>query len=182
MNIRGFHRLFWVVVLLSGRLHAQVVNLSKSEISFFSSAPLEDITAKSVKSTSTLNLETGEVMVKVPIKSFQFKRRLMQEHFNENYLESDRHPNAHFLGKILDEVNLKVPGTYQVRAKGELEIHGVRKEYTAPVNLVVGESQIVARTLFKVRVADHDIKIPRMVINNIAEEVEVNALLTYMLK
>lgn len=178
--IRNSYVFFLLLGLVFFDLNAQQWSAKNGEISFFSSAPLEDITAHTQKAVSVLDLETGRVTVTVPINSFVFKRRLMQEHFNENYMESERYPFAKFSGKIMDPVDWSIAGAYQVAVKGMMEVHGVAKEYTTRVNLQVSAAQIQAQTTFPIRLADHHITIPRIVRKNIAEVVEVNASLTYL--
>jgi polyisoprenoid-binding protein YceI len=148
-------------------------------LSFFSSAPLEDIDAKTTQGVSAINIKTKAVYFKVPINTFQFKKKLMQEHFNENYLESDKYPNAEFKGKITDNVDLTKDGTYPVTVDGTMNIHGVAKTYREKGTITVGNGKVTATAKFNVRVADHKIKIPSLVVKNIAEVVEVSVNAVY---
>src|SRR5688500_15365572 len=111
----------------------QVLTTRTGHISFYSSAKLEDIEAHNYQVSSSLNTETGDMAYVVMIKSFQFKKALMQEHFNENYMESDKYPKSTFKGKITDlsKVNFNKDGTYNVKVQGDLFIHGVTKNVTA---------------------------------------------------
>ncbi len=173
------------LLLTVGSLHvaAQDVLIDRqSHIAFFSSAPLEDITAVNNSASSALNVKTNEIAFKVAIKSFAFKKRLMQEHFNENYMESDKYPHATFAGKIDGDVDWERAGTYEVTVLGNLDIHGVRKLYRTPVTIEIKQGIVAAQTKFDVRLADHNIKIPRVVIKNIAEVVEVTVSSTYQLQ
>lgn len=173
--------LFLTILCLNTKAQDVLVD-KQSRISFFSSAVLEDIKANSNRASSALNIKTNEIAFKIAIKSFEFKKKLMQEHFNENYMESDKYPYATFVGKITNAVDLKRVGKYQVMVTGNLEIHGVKKSYTTRVNIDVKRDRIIAQSTFNVKLADHKIKIPRVVIKNIAEEVEVKVASTYQLK
>lgn len=146
--------------------------LSGSKLTFFSDAPVEDIEAVSTKTRSLFNSKTGEIAFVVPIKSFQFDKKLMQEHFNENYMESHKYPDATFKGKILG-YNPAKKGRQKAVARGELYIHGVKKavEADGTVEFKGGKLHLFAK--FPVRVADYNIEIPTLVFYNIAEVVEV---------
>jgi len=148
-------------------------------ISFFSEAPLEDIKSESKEGVSAIDTSSNKVYFKVPIRSFEFEKSLMQEHFNENYLESSKYPNAEFNGTIKEPVDLSRDGTYPVTVQGDLTIHNVRKSYTVKGEMKVRGGEITAHAVFPVHVADHQIKVPRLVIKNIAEIVEVTINATY---
>lgn len=152
---------------------------SEAQISFFSSAPIEDIEGNTDKGVSALNTTDGSIFFKVPVKSFQFDKGLMQQHFNSDYMESDQYPYAEFKGKILDSIPAHVNGKYAVTVDGELMIHGVTRHYTTPATIEIKNDQISAKSSFKVRLADHEIKIPRLLMRNIAEVVEVKVDAAY---
>lgn len=159
---------------------AQDVYVSRDAgISFFSSAPIEDIQAKTNKAVSAINITTGSIYFKVPIKTFQFEKDLMQEHFNSDYLESDKFPFAEFKGKINAPINPAVDSTYDVTVAGQLTIHGVTKDYTTPGTLVISNGKLTATSTFNVRLVDHKISIPRLLIKNIAEVVQVKVNASY---
>jgi hypothetical protein len=166
--------------LFSGIAEAQSIYISKdAQVSFFSSAPIENIEANTNQAVSAINMNTGSVFFKVPIKSFQFERDLMQEHFNSDYLESDKYPYAEFQGKIEPIPSIAKDGTYPVNVAGQLTIHGVTKPYQGPGTIEVKNGQIIAISSFKVKLADHDIKIPRLLLKNIAEVVDVKVNAAY---
>ncbi|MEC3880541.1 YceI family protein [Parapedobacter sp. 10938] len=165
---------WFFAMALCFRAEAQGLLIDKaSRISFFSEAPLENIAAVTEKAASALDTGRREIAFKVAIKTFAFKKRLMQEHFNENYMESDRFPHATFNGKIQEPVDWRSDGAYPVTVVGTLDIHGVGKRYTIPATITVRGASVTATAKFNVRVADHDVRIPRIVIKNIAEVVEV---------
>jgi len=169
--------------LASLSVHAQNIFISKSaSISFFATTPLEDVEAKSDKANSVIDTKTRNLVFKVNNTSFEFPKKLMQEHFNENYMESDKYPVSTFKGKITDEVDLTKDGTYNVTVDGSLDVHGVVKNYQTKATLVVSKGTINAKTEFKVKVADHQIKIPTVVFAKIAQVVDVHISAVYQPK
>lgn len=153
-----------------------------ASISFFSSTVVEDIEAKSTTASSVIDLKSREIIFRVSNTSFQFKKKLMQEHFNENYMESDKYPFSEFRGKIVDNTDLSQDGNYTATVQGNLNIHGVSKAYQTKVSFVVAQGVITAKAIFKVKIADHKIKIPSLVFNNIAEFVDVRVSGVYQPK
>jgi polyisoprenoid-binding protein YceI len=157
---------------------AQKYVAERSVITFFSDALIEDITATNSKTASILNKQTGELVFSVPIREFQFEKKLMQEHFNgEKYMESDKYPKATFSGKLMN-LDVNQTNVQQVKAKGKLTIHGVTREVEFDGTAQSGE-KIVMKSKFKIKLADYKIKIPQLVFQNIAEEVEVTVDITY---
>ena len=159
--------------LLTIRVTAQIYTAQGTETSFFSKAPLEDISAVNRKIGVVLNTATGDVAVKMQMSDFSFPNKLMQEHFNENYLESDKYPTATFRGKIQEPVDFSKPGNYPVTVKGTFELHGVKKERTLPGTLNVQPGKIALTSEFTVALADHRIDIPKLVFQKIAEVISV---------
>ncbi len=146
-------------------------------IAFHSSTPMEDIDANNFKASSVIDQATGAVQIAVLMKGFEFKKALMQEHFNENYVESDKFPKGEFKGKItgMKPADFTRAGTYPVAAEGDLTLHGVTKPYKVEGTVVVDEAGLVkATTTFKVKPEDHGIEIPSLVRDNIAREIEVS--------
>lgn len=143
--------------------------------SFFSEAPLENIEAHNDQALSVLDVTTGEVAASILMKSFRFEKALMQEHFNEKYVESDKYPKATFTGRIsnMGAVDFSKDGTYTANVKGEITIHGQTKPLEAQVEFVVQDNKIAATSTFPLTVNDFKIEIPRIVIRNIAEVIEV---------
>jgi polyisoprenoid-binding protein YceI len=149
--------------------------------SFFSSAPLEDIEAHTSQAVSVVDVSTGEIAASMLMRSFRFRKSLMQEHFNENYIESHKYPKATFRGKIsnMSELDLNKDGTYKLDIDGEITIHGVTKPLQIKADAAVNNGTLQAKAVFPLKVKDFDIKIPRLVIQNIAEEVEVTVSFNY---
>lgn len=166
---------------LAASLLALVVNAQETfftrnaTLSFFSSTPIEDIKAENFGVTAVVNSTTGEIEFSALIKSFNFKKALMQEHFNENYMESEKFPKATFKGKITDmpKLDLTKDGTYQVTTQGNLTMHGVTNVVEVPATLIVAAGKITASSKFKVRPEDYKIEIPSVVREKIAPEIEI---------
>lgn len=154
---------------------AQLYSSSSSEVSFDSKTPMEDIHAETVKAKAALKLKTKKVLIKIKMISFKFEKPLMEEHFNEKYVESEKYPNATFSGVIDDDIDLTKEGTYQVKVTGKLLIHGVEQLRTLTGTVAVSEGKIDLTTKFKINLKDHKIKIPKVVVKNIAETVDVSA-------
>ena len=146
---------------------------SAGEISFFSSTPVEDIDATNKLVKALINTDNNEIVFITTIIGFKFKKPLMEEHFNENYMESDKYKVATFKGKIITPIDYSIDGKYKVQAKGILNIHGVDQDREIPGELVIKDDHIELTSNFDVKLADHDIKRPKLVIKNIAETVAV---------
>jgi hypothetical protein len=159
------------------QLQAQDVFITRhGQISFFSKTPLENIDAVNNEVSSALNLQSGEVGFAVLIRSFHFERALMEEHFNENYMESDNIPKASFKGKINNPASVTVAkdGTYNVTAEGDLTIHGVTKKVSIPGTITVKSGQLELVSKFKIAPKDYNIKIPSLVADKIADAMNVS--------
>lgn len=168
--------IFMALVLLAGWGQAQTKYFTKQgKISFYSETPMEKIEAHNSRVTSVLDAESGKIEFMALIKAFEFEKALMQEHFNENYMESSKYPKASFKGTITDmkSVDLKKDGTYNVEVKGDLTIHGVTKNITEKATIKVKGGVISAETTFNVALKDYNIKIPTVVNNKIAEVIQV---------
>lgn len=154
---------------------AQKYMTKNGKISFYSDAPTEKIEAQNNQVNSALDITTGDFVFKVLMKSFQFEKALMQEHFNENYVESDKYPNATFIGRVtnIDQINFKENGTYPASIEGELSLHGVTQKISERGTFEVKDGTIHGFSVFYVAVADYNIKIPQAVITNIAEKIEI---------
>ncbi len=145
-------------------------------VHFFSETPFENIEAVNNEAAAVLDFGRSLLQVIVPIKSFKFEKALMQQHFNDDYLESDQFPKAEFKGRIenIASVNLKKDGSYPVVANGTLSIHGVTRNVRAPGMIVVKGGAPRAEASFMVRCADYNVKIPSVVSRKIAEEIKVS--------
>lgn len=143
------------------------------ETSFFSETPLENIAALNKKVASVLNAETNEIAVKMVMTEFKFKNHLMEEHFNENYMESTKFPNGIFKGKINEAIDWKNNGIFDVTAKGTLIMHGVSKERLLKGKVTIKGEEITLQCDFNIPLADHKIDVPTLVIAKIADNIAV---------
>jgi hypothetical protein len=172
-----------ILAVLMCWLHISACNAQKyksetGSISFFSEAAVEDIAAINEKASSLFNSATGEIAFLVTIPDFEFVKSLMQEHFNEKYMESDQFPKASFKGRITG-YDMSSDGAQSVNAIGVLTIHGQSKELTTSGKFEIHDGEIKMTSAFVVKLADYNIKIPKLLWRNIAEQVEVKTVFTY---
>ncbi len=170
-----------VVILAATHSFAQKFYTKNGLISFYSKSSMEDITADNNEVLSVINTTTGDLQFSVLNTGFHFKKALMEEHFNENYMESDKYPKAIFKGKItnLSAVNFAKDGSYTVTVTGPLTMHGVTNTVTADGTVTIKNGSISATSKFKIKLADYEISIPSVVKNNIAEIVDVTVSCNY---
>lgn len=178
-----------IVVLaacLSLNTNAQIYTAKSgaTSIGFYSEAPLENIEAQNKGAIIVLKASSNEIQVRVTIQNFKFKNALMEEHFNENYMETDKkvevngaatYPNryAEFKGKINEAVDYTKDGETKVTVTGKLNLHNVTKDVTMEGTMTKKGNEMIILSKFKIKVADYNIKVPSMYVKNIAEEVEV---------
>lgn len=145
------------------------------QISFSSKGTLETIRAQNKTVTCVLDSKTGQLQFSVMMRGFEFKKALMQEHFNENYVESDKYPNADFKGQIISSPlpDLSKDGNYPVKVKGNLTIKGITQEQAADGTLTVKQGAVQADAIFNIQLSDYKIKIPSVVKNNLANTVNI---------
>ena len=149
--------------------------VSKANVSFDSDAPLELIKASSDQLTGIIDISNRSFAFRIPMNSFKgFNSTLQQSHFNEHYIESATYPLAIFEGKIIEEINFDIPGKYNVRGKGSLIFHGVTQERIIKCDLVISPDKIIVNNNFTILLVDHNIKIPTVVNQKIAEEIVVH--------
>lgn len=164
-----------VVLTFSTAVNAQKIYTKNGSVSFFSKTSLENIKADNNQVMSVLNTQSGEIQFSLLVKSFHFEKALMEEHFNENYMESEKFPKATFKGTITDmsRVSFTTDGIYTVAVSGDMTIHGVTKKTTTTGSIVVKAGKISASAKFPVKVSEYGISIPNLVKDNIAEMVDV---------
>jgi polyisoprenoid-binding protein YceI len=119
---------------------------------------------------------TNRIVAKVLVKAFEFDKALMQKHFNENYLESDKYPKASFKGKIKDAENINFGENWNknLEFEGDLTIHGITRSIGSPVEISMKNGQMKINCIFYITLKDYEIKIPSTVINNVAEKVKIS--------
>ncbi len=147
-------------------------------INFYSKSPLEDIEANNKNAVIVLNSATGDIQVRITIQSFKFKNGLMEEHFNENYLESTKYPNCVFKGKINEKIDYSKDGQNKVTVSGKMELHGVTKDVELAGLLIKKGNEINIDSKFKLKIADYGIKVPTLYVKNIAEIVDISVVST----
>jgi len=148
-------------------------------VKFVSEAPLEIIKASSKKLNGILDTKSKSFIFKVAMSSLDgFNSPLQKIHFNENYIESDKYPHAKFKGKIIEDINFSKSGSYNVRAKGKFSIHGVEKSRIIKCKLNINGKRITVSSKFTVLLADHDIEIPTIVNQKLAEKINVQIKFT----
>lgn len=163
-------------ILSAFAINAQNLYATKNgNVSFYSKTPVEDIHATSNTVSGLINTD-GAVAFIINNTSFDFPNKLMQEHFNEKYMESDKYPLSTFKGKINEPVDFSKDGEHKVTVTGVLNIHGVEQNRTIPGVLKISNGELSVESNFKVKVADHKITIPKLVIAKIAEEIDVQVL------
>mgnify|MGYP001066174175 CR=1 FL=1 len=171
-----FFKLAFFLVLLSNLTNAQSVYIGKensTSIRFYSDAPLEKIESINKISVPVFNLKTGDFYIRVNMKAFQFKNDLMKEHFNENYVESDKYPYSFFKGKC-NISNLEEGKEYEVIMHGIMEIHGVKKNINVQGKITKIKNEILMIAEFYLKPEDFNIKIPVLLKQKIAENVKIN--------
>ncbi len=153
----------------------------EGKATFFSEAPLENIKASNKSVVGALNPENGNVAVSMLMSKFEFKKSLMQEHFNENYVESEKFPKATFKGSIRDfsKDELLEIGKKSKTVTGEITIHGVTQPLETVLDIETTSEKIMINTVFMLKVESFDIEIPKVVFYNIAEEVEVTTTFNF---
>ena len=152
----------------------KTLKASKAVINFYSHTPVEDIEAKSEKVLAVLNTGTNQLAFALTNTTFQFPNSLMQDHFNEKYMESDKFPKSTFSGKINEIVNWTQNGEYKVTITGKLNVHGTEKLRTIPATISIKDNKITALSEFLIKTEEHKIEIPKLVWEKIAEEIKVN--------
>jgi polyisoprenoid-binding protein YceI len=166
---------------LAFNLSAQKVFLTKdAKINFNSSTPIEDIIAESSQATAVIDIEKNALQFSVLTTSFKFRRALMEEHFNENYIESPKFPKATFKGKITSIIDWSSDKMAIVDVKGDLTMHGVTKEYTFQAQITPGKDKIAASATLKITPEQFNIPIPSAVREKIAKEVALKIDATFV--
>lgn len=167
---------FFCSILITATLMAQDKYFTKSgNIQFASKGAIETIEATHRSVTCVLDSKTGDIQFAVLMKGFEFRKALMQEHFNENYVESDKYPKSEFRGQITNnsEVNYTKDGVYTVHIKGKLTLHGQTKEVEADGKITVKDGKLLAASKFKILMSDYDIDIPGAVVENMSNTINV---------
>ncbi len=167
-----------VTTLIALNATGQKYTTEKSIVVFFSKASIEDITAKNIKASSIFNVESGDIAFSIPITEFQFDKSLMQEHFNEKYMESEKFPKSTFQGKVAG-YQQGVTGAQAATAVGKLTIHGITRDGELSGSVDISKEHILLNSKFMVKLEDYGVARPQLLWQNIAEAVEVSIDFAY---
>ncbi len=176
--------IIFIALLFSTQLAIGQKYFSKTgKISFTSEAPTEKIEAQNTSASTMIDMATGTMEWAVLIQGFKFEKALMQEHFNENYMESETYPKSKFKGKIdnIKDVNFTKDGSYPVTASGQLDMHGISKPVTVTGVINVNNGIISAKSNLSILLADYGIVIPKVVADNISKTVNITVEANYQL-
>lgn len=171
-----------ILLMLALQSHAQERLLCRNaSVKFFSKMPLENIEAVNNQGLSVIDLKTGNIEFSVLLKGFIFPNALMQEHFNENYVESSKYPRAQFKGVIqsIPVIDLTKNADYNFSVKGTMQLHGQSKEITTNAQLHVKEGKVTGESLFDLTLEDYAIEIPKLVKDKIAKKISINVKAIY---
>lgn len=178
MNYVKYILVLVIVLFIITFSRGQILSSKDGNVKFYSSTPVEDIQAETHSMVSALNAKTRKFAFSIYINTFEFPNKLMQEHFNEKYLESEQFPKATFDGVINDPIDLTKDGVYKVTVTGKLTIHGVAQDRTISGTVTVKGGKVTIESEFYVKLVDHNITVPEVVFNKIAESIKVNVVTT----
>lgn len=171
-----------IILLLTALVskgNAQIYLADSCRVVFFSAATIEDITATNTISKPIMNTATGEIDIKLNNQFFKFRKELMEEHFNEDYMETKKYPYTTFTGNVNEKtVDYKTDGENKVTVTGTMDMHGVKKNITIPGTITVKNGLLFLKAVFDVKPADYSIKVPSLLGSNIAESLQVTITAT----
>jgi polyisoprenoid-binding protein YceI len=169
------------LLLIVYTTNAQKFLTKNGHVSFYSHTPMEDIRADNKQVGSIIDQSSGEVVITILMKSFKFDRALMEEHFNENYVESDKFPKASFKGKItnLAAIDFGKNGVYNTEITGQLTMHGVTGNVTAKGTIEVKDGKLIAKSKFLLPIKDYKIEIPSVVKEKIQDNMDITVDMEY---
>ncbi len=156
-----------------GHIYAQTYFTRNGYIGFFSKTPLEDIKAENNQVYAIIDIAKKNLAFTCLVKGFLFRKQLMQQHFNENYIESDKYPKASFSGSYTGNVVAEKEGKYDVQVSGNLTLHGVTQQINAPATIEVTGGNLTGNCRLKLIPGDFNITIPGLVKDKIAKEIDV---------
>ena len=163
------------MMVCSIQVSAQKFYTKTGKVSFFSSTAMENISATNKSSVCLLDSKTGDLQFAILLKGFEFKKALMQEHFNNDYVESDKFPKSEFKGQITNNssVNYTTNGSYPVTVKGKMTLHGETKDVETTGTIVVKDGKVQANSVFNLMLADYKVNIPNMYRDNISKSIKI---------
>ncbi|MEO6584435.1 MAG: YceI family protein [Ferruginibacter sp.] len=169
------------ILLITANVSAQKVYTKNGSISFYSKTSMENIDAKNDQVMCVLNQQTGDLQFSVIIKAFHFEKALMEEHFNENYMESTKFPKATFKGLVDDisKIDFTKDGVYNVKVSGDLTVHGVTNKESAQGTINIKNGVASATSKFNIKLKDYGIVVPKVVKDNISEKIDISVNTTF---
>ena len=168
---------FSIALLSFGASWAQGKYFTKTgKIYFNSTAKLEKVEATNRAVIAVIDTKTGNIQFAAMLKAFEFEKALMQEHFNENYVESDKFPKSEFVGQVVNntEINYSKDGVYPAKVKGKLTLHGVTKDVDATGKIIVKSGAVSLSSDFNILLSDFKVEIPGLVKENISNETKIS--------
>jgi polyisoprenoid-binding protein YceI len=143
----------------------------------------KDYEAATKEGTAVLQADKSEVALLVPMKTFHFNNALLEEHFNENYLNTDKYPNATYKGKLVGFTPdmLTKDGVYNISSEGQVTLHGVTQTFKSPVKLTVSGKTATFYCEFKIKAEDFKIDIPGIVQDKLSKETPLKATIKFQL-
>lgn len=166
--------LFFFFLLVSVKLTtAQIYMTRNGFIGFYSKTPMENIRAENKQVYAVIDAGKKNLAFSLLVKGFTFRKELMQEHFNENYIESDKYPKSNFVGSYSGDVDTGKNGTYPVQVKGQLTLHGVTQSIDVPGTIEVANGRLLTTSSFKLSPSLFNIKIPSIVREKIEQQIDV---------
>ncbi|MBL0134733.1 MAG: YceI family protein [Chitinophagaceae bacterium] len=176
MKQKVFSLLLATVFLSTGLLAQGKFFTKTGKVYFNCTGGIEPIEGTNKSTTCVLDSKSGAIQFSMLMKGFEFEKQLMMEHFNENYVETEKFPKATFVGQIANnsEINYAKDGTYPAKVKGKLTIHGETRDVEAPGKITVKGGKIIATSDFKVQLSDYKVGIPSIVKDKISNDVKIN--------
>lgn len=178
LKFQRMKRLLLIVLIsvFGFQVQAQRFLTKNGSVSLYSKTPFETIEALNNQINCALDIKTSDIVFKVLMKSFEFKSALMQEHFNENYVESDKYPDAMFKGKVtnLKSIDFKKNGVYPAVVEGDLTMHGTTKHINTNGSFEIKDGKVNGKCRFAIKVDDYGIKVPSAVTDKIADSIQID--------
>jgi hypothetical protein len=162
-----------LITTIHGTGFSQLYSTRTGFIGFYSKTSLEDIKAENNQVYAIIDAGKKNLAFTLLLKGFVFAKELMQEHFNENYVESDKYPKASFSGAFTGDIDLGKDGVYKVVVKGNLTLHNITKPIETPATLEVKAGRVLGQADFKLKPEDFNISIPGIVRDKIDKQMDV---------
>lgn len=167
-------RLLFLLFICTGlNTNAQLYITKTGFTGFYSKTPLEDIKAENNQVVAMIDIDKKQLAFSMLLKSFTFRKELMQDHFNENYVESDKYPRAAFKGSFTGTVDPQKQQVYNIQVEGTVSLHGVDKKISVPATIEMRNGVLTGMAKFQLVPQDFNIRIPSLVSDKIAKVIDV---------